>query len=365
MNRTPPRSGVMTLRTLGRGFWIGLVGSIGLHAALLSTGTFTVPKLAEPRIIEARLEAFEPETDFSSIPEIVSKTAKPPTPSSRPPETAPATEPVPAEKHASQSTVAEAITETPSPPASENVAAAAPPLPDIEPPPPGSRPHAVLSQAANNLKELPKHVEIVFQLKGMVSGRQTQNWRREDQRYTIEASSEATGLTAILLSGKMVQKSSGHIGPLGLVPERYDMQRLSGKKESLLFRYGDNVIEASRIDSRKGKRTAELPLLTGAQDPLSSIFQLAMLARENGEGVIVVAGAKRVKGYRYRTLGAETIQTPLGQLQTLHVTRAGDSDKGAVHLWLAIEHRHLPVRITYMDDDGMEWVLETVSIKVE
>lgn len=365
MNRTPPRSGVMTLRTLGRGFWIGLVGSIGLHAALLSTGTFTVPKLAGPRMIEARLETVELEADSPSIPEVVAKAAKPPAPPSQPPATAPETEPVPPEEETSQPTVAETITETPPPPASDNEAAAAPPLPDIEPPPPGSRPHAILSQAANNLKELPRHIELVYQLKGMVSGRQTQNWRREDQRYTIESISEATGLAAIFLSGKMVQKSSGHIGPLGLVPERYDMQRLSGKKESLLFRYGDNVIEASRIDSRKGKRTAELPLLTGAQDPLSSIFQLAMLARENGEGVIVAAGAKRVKGYPYRTLGAETIQTPLGQLQTLHVTRAGDSDKGAVHLWLAIEHRNLPVRITYTDDDGTEWMLETVSINVE
>lgn len=367
MNRMPPCSGVMTLRTLGRGFWIGLVGSIGLHAALLSTGTFTVPKLTGPRIIEARLETIAPDTDSPSIPELVAKTTRPPTPS-RPPATDPVAEPAPPEEQTSQSEGGESIAEAPRHTASENEAqapAAAPPLSEIEPPPPGSRPHAMLSHAASTLKELPRHIEIVYQLKGMVSGRQTQIWRREDQRYTIESSSEATGLAAIFLSGQIIQKSSGHIGPLGLVPERYDMQRLNGKKEILLFRHGDNVIEASRIDSKKGKRTTELPLLTGAQDPLSSIFQLAMVAREDGEGVIVAAGAKRVKGYPYRTLGAETIQTSLGQLQTLHVTRAGDSDKGAVHLWLSIEQRHLPVKITYTDDDGTEWVLEAVSLKVE
>jgi hypothetical protein len=357
----------MTLRTLGRGFWIGLVGSIGLHAALLSTGTFTVPELTGPRMIEARLETRletrKPDADSTPLPKLSTRVPKPPP--SRPAETDLAAEPLAPEDPADQSTVTDTIDESPPPPTSENEAAAAPPLPDVEPPSPGSRPHAMLSHAASTLKELPGHVEIVYQLKGMVSGRQTQIWRRDDQRYTIESSSEATGLAAIFLSGRILQKSSGHIGPLGLVPERYDMQRPNGKKEILLFRHGDNVIEASRIDPKKGTRTTELPLLTGAQDPLSSIFQLAMVAREDGEGVIVAAGAKRIKGYPYLTLGVENIQTPLGKLQTLHVTRAGDSDKGAVHLWLAIEHRHLPVRITYTDDDGAEWVLEAVSLKVE
>ncbi len=371
MNRTPQRSGVMTLRTLGRGFWIGLAGSVGLHAALLSTGTFTTTKWTEPRIIEAQLEILpgtrKPETDSPPIPEVAAKVAKPPTPP-RPAATDLAAEPVPPEEQASKPESGEIIAQAPQASTSENEAqapAAAPPLPVIEPPPPGSRPHAALSHAASNLKELPKYIEIAYQLKGMVSGRQTQIWRREDQRYTIESSSEATGLAAIFLSGKIIQKSSGHIGPLGLVPERYDMQRFNGKKEILLFKPGDNVIDVSRIDPKKGKRTTELPLLTGTQDPLSSIFQLAMIARENGEGVIVAAGAKRVKGYPYRTLGTEIIQTPLGQLQTLHVTRAGDSSKGAVHLWLSIEQRHLPVKITYTDEDGAEWVLEAVSLKVE
>lgn len=362
MNKASPRSGVMTLRTLGRGFWLGLAASIGLHAALLSTGTFTFPKPAEPRIIEARLEV--PETQpVLPAPDVPVKAAEPS--ASQATAKPLATKPVPPAAAANPPDLAKTATASSVPPATENEAAVAPPLPDVAPPPPDSRPHAVLSQAANSLRELPRQVEITYQLKGMVSGRQTQTWRREGPRYAIESSAEATGLAAMFLSGRIVQKSSGHIGPLGLLPERYEMQRFAGKSETLLFKYDDNVIEASRIDSRKGSRTTELPLLTGAQDPLSSIFQLAMVARENSDGVIVAAGAKRVKGYPYRTLGTEAIQTPLGTLQALHVTRAGDAGKDTVHLWLAIEHRHLPVRITYTDDDGTDWALEAVSIKVE
>lgn len=360
----------MTLRTLGRGFWIGLVGSIGLHAALLSTGSFDLPRTIwlKPNVLEARIESEESGTTPQARPEIVSKAEKTPAPLIEPPIADAPPEPAPPADPATLATNAEPVVDANQPPfpaAEESAPAAYPPLPDGEPSQTTGRPHAALSHAAQNLKELPRFIEIVYELKGMVSGRQTQIWRREDNRYTLESTAEATGLAAIFLSGKMTQKSSGRIGPLGLIPEHYEMQRLSGKKEILLFKYDDNLIEASRIDSRKGKRTAELPLITGAQDPLSSVYQLAMIAQDTGEGVIVAAGAKRIKGYPYRSFGTETIQTPLGEVQALHVTRAGDSDKGAVHLWLAPKHRYLPVKITYIDDDGTEWVLEAISIKTD
>jgi hypothetical protein len=45
------------------------------------------------------------------------------------------------------------------------------------------------------------------------------------------------------------------------------------------------------------------------------------------------------------------------------VTRAGDSEKSGTHLWLAPEKYSLPVRVSYIDEDGTQWVLEAVSIK--
>lgn len=265
----------MTLRALGRGFWIGLVGSIVLPAALLSSESFSAP------------------------------------------------------------------------------------------PPQEQKPHAVLTRAAKNLKELPSHVEIVYELKGLISGKQIHRWQRKDHRYTLETSSEATGLAGIFLSSKMTQKSAGHIGERGLIPERYEMLRLSGKREILVFNYAASSIEVKRIDAKKNTRTSELSLPTGTQDPLSSLYQLAMTAQSGGEGLIVIAGTKRVKGYPYRVLGNETQDLPLGKLSTLHVTRTDDSGSGAVHLWLSPEKKFLPVKISYSDEDGREWILLATSITLK
>lgn len=231
--------------------------------------------------------------------------------------------------------------------------------------PPVNKPYAALTRAAENIRELPARIEIVYELQGFLSGRQIHVWQRSGDRYNLEAESEASGLAGLFVHGKMIQKSRGVISTLGLMPEEYENQRSSSKKESLRFDYKANLIESTRIDSKKGKRTLELPLIIGVQDPLSSIYQLAMAARADKDGLLVAASTKRVKGYPYRTLGMETVSTRLGEISTVHVARAGDSEKGAVHLWLATQHFFLPVKMTYIDEDGGDWILEAVSIKTQ
>lgn len=197
----------------------------------------------------------------------------------------------------------------------------------------------------------------------MLSGRQTHRWQMSGERYTLEAVAEATGLASLFIGGRLIQQSSGRIGELGLMPERYEMRRPNGKTEVIEFDYRDNLIRTTRSDPKRGARSLELPLLPGAQDPLTAIYQLAMAARDGKDGLIVAAGAKRVQGYPYRMLGTETLQTPLGETKTLHVLRAGESGRGDTHLWLAVDHHSLPVKMTYVDDDGTEWVSVATSIK--
>lgn len=352
MNLSSKRRGAMSLKTLGRGFWIGLVASLVLHAALIGAGRFQMQRWEDATTLEARIEPAEFKAVPLPEPKAVSKpaaTLQPqPQPDAVPSKSlpnVPVLQPVPAE--------VEPVT-APSLPKAEQAL----PLSTIEPPPQSAQPYAALTQAAQNIRELPAYIEIVYELNGLLSGRQTHVWQRTGQRYTLETEGEVTGLVGFFMSGKMIQRSQGRIGSLGLMPEQYEMRRLSGKKETLRFDYDANLIESNR-----GKRPLELPLLTGAQDPLSSIYQLAMAARDDKDGFIVAVSSKRVKGYPYRTLGTETLRTALGEMKTLHVTRAGESEKGSVHLWLAPERYFLPVKVTYVDEDGTEWVLEAVSIQ--
>jgi hypothetical protein len=350
----------MTLKTVGRAFWFGLAVSLTLHAFFLVKGRFEMPRFEEPPPLEAHLE---PEA-FKAVPE---PRADAPGAAGAPIETPPESQPRQPAPPLPVSQVpvvpsAPAIAEpSPAPPPPEPVL----PLSTAKAPPQSAQPHALLTQAADKLRQLPARIEIVFELKGMVSGRQTHLWQRSGQRYSLETEGEVTGLASLFVSGKLTQQSRGRIGDLGLMPEEYEMQRFSGKRETLSFNYEANAIESSRTDAKRGTRTLELPLITGAQDPLSSIYQLAMAAQDGQDGLIVAASSKKVKGYPYRMLGAETQRTPLGEMRTLHVVRAGDTEKSATHMWLAPAQHSLPVKVTYVDEDGTEWVLEAVSIKTQ
>lgn len=353
---SPPsqRRGVMNLRTVGRAFWIGLAASLALHAFFLVKGKFPLAKLDSSPPLEARLEPEEFDAVRLPEPEPVGEPAAPAQPEPAPQQEPPPPEPFPD---------IPAPPPPPEPPAPVVQAQSAPPLPRAEPPPPSAQPYALLTQAAERIRNLPAHIEIAYELKGMLSGRQTHTWQRSGQRYTLAAVAEATGVASLFIGGQVTQKSSGRIGSLGLMPDRYEMQRPYGKTESLTFDYESNVIESSRTDQKRGTRTRQLPMLPGVQDPLSSIYQLAMAAQDGKDALIVAASSKRVKGYPYRTLGTETLRTPMGEVKTLHIVRAGDSEKSDTHLWLAPEKHSLPVKIIYFDDEGTEWVLEAVSIK--
>lgn len=356
---SPPsqRRGAMSLRTAGRAFWIGLAASLALHAFFLAKGTFPQAQLDASPPLEARLE----DEAFEALPPLAPEPAEP-----APPPVAEAAAPAPAPEPAEPAADTGAVPLTlPAEPATAPQAEPLLPLSRAEPPPPSAQPHALLVEAAERIRNLPARIEIVYELQGMLSGRQVHTWQRSGQRYTLEAVAEATGLTGLFLSGQLVQKSSGRIGPLGLMPERYEIRRPSGKNEMLAFDYAGSIIESGRTDARRGTRTRELPLLTGVQDPLSAIYQLAMAAQDGKDGLIVAASSKKVQGYPYRMLGKETVSTPLGDIKALHVTRAGDPGKSDTHLWLAPERHALPVKISYVDEDGTEWVLEAVSIKTQ
>lgn len=349
---TKERAGVMTVRTLGRGFWLGIIASFLLHALLFSSGSFQIPHWHDEVILEARLEPVEFKAVSLPEPEVISE-AVPASPSPHPTPATSVAKPAP-------------VIDPPLPTTAEMPIAppVIPPLPEAATPAASEKSASTPTQAARSLKTLPSRIEIVFELNGMVSGRQTHRWHREGQHYSLKTEGEVTGLASLFVRGKLTQVSQGKIGNIGLMPEYYEMQRLSGKKETLRFDYDGNVIEASRIDA-KGKRTLELPLLSGAQDPLSAIYQLAMAAQDDGDGLIVAAGAKRIKGYTYHVLGTEKLETALGTLNALHVARAGDSGNSSMHLWLSPEHHYLPVKVTYVDEDGTEWVLETTRIRTE
>ncbi|MBU1224283.1 MAG: DUF3108 domain-containing protein [Gammaproteobacteria bacterium] len=329
-----------------RAWWLAVVGSLLLHAALLGGLRWTQLQWQAPSespAIEARLVPMKP----------VAAPRPPVKPAPPPPRARPAPPPPPAE------TVAEAAA-----PESPDAAAAAMPvvtvtdeLPVIEAPP--ANPPAAEAEAAwPPLNALPPRLDLRFQVHyGLARGEQTLVWINEGEAYTLTSVASATGLAGVFYRGRFVQTSRGRITPRGLAPEEFWDQR-GDKRSSARF---DSANDTLTLTPAKGA-PRHFAYQGEVQDALSLFFQLALTAPP-GDGALAytVFNGKKLRNYAYEVRGETILETALGALRTLHLARRDDGD-GRFEIWLAIDRYYLPVRVLRSDDRGSDMALELLSI---
>ncbi len=54
------------------------------------------------------------------------------------------------------------------------------------------------------------------------------------------------------------------------------------------------------------------------------------------------------------SIDKETLNTPIGELETIVLTKQQQNDKVKRRIWLALDHHMLPIRIVATEDDGLE-----------
>jgi hypothetical protein len=95
-------------------------------------------------------------------------------------------------------------------------------------------------------------------------------------------------------------------------------------------------------------------LQTQTQDALSVFFQLSALLSAMSEPppsgktlTLPIVMAQSLEVWSFKYLGLETVSTPLGEIQALHVQRLPRSkdDRQTVDLWLGVDLAYLPARI--------------------
>lgn len=308
-----------------RVFWWGLAASVLLHLGLLS-GAWVLPPVLinqdEPPPLTARLVNLPPPA------KVLAKAAPPPVkPAPRPPSPLPAPEPP--------------ETETPTAPPDpvEAVAASTDPVPPIasDPAPTTDSPPTPSGPVLNSL---PRRLTLLYRARyGMAAGQQTLLWVNEGDHYTITSIVSAQGLASLFFSGQLVQTSRGRIVATGLQPEEFWDQR-GNKRSQSRFNYATQTV---LTESSKGARTYPLP--AGLQDAQSLLFQLALTAPPATDSDNAVFNGKKVRSYRYRVVGEEDLDTPLGVMRTLHMMRVTDSGAERFEIWLAIDHYYLPVKL--------------------
>ena len=177
--------------------------------------------------------------------------------------------------------------------------------------------------------------------------------QHDGERYRMRTEGRAEGLTALIYSGVLTQSSVGRVTQDGLQPERYTEQRGKRAERWAAVDYAQREVSFSG-----GER---VPLVDGAQDRLSVLLQLSLLARTQPErfaaGRMVEMNEmslRDIERARYESLGDEVLETERGALRTVHLARREPRREGdpSIEVWLGYDHHFVPVRIRITDVGG-------------
>jgi hypothetical protein len=134
-------------------------------------------------------------------------------------------------------------------------------------------------------------------------------------------------------------------------PQHYRYHRSGGDKDKMLSMEFDWANKQVSIDDKKHPWTLDLE--TGVLDKL--VYQISLM-RDLDRGIEQVdyriADGGRLKTYKIRVLGKETITTPLGDIDTVKLTRERDDEsERETTLWCAPALNYLPVKLEHVEDD--------------
>ncbi|HJU70655.1 MAG TPA: DUF3108 domain-containing protein [Paucimonas sp.] len=207
------------------------------------------------------------------------------------------------------------------------------------------------------------HYAILARQGGLtLNGNALLSWSASAGSYAIKTETRA------MLVGKILEAdSSGSIDGYGLAPAQAIEKRFRKAPSTTTFDRDSQTI-------RFTESTASYPLKGGEQDRTSAIWQLISVARaapdkirKGAEWVFFVAGRRDAERWTFRVLQRETIRTALGEIDTLHLSKAPppDSRGQKLDIWLAPALEWYPVRLRFTDEDGdfVEQSLQEITRK--
>jgi hypothetical protein len=334
-----------------RRFIVAVLVSLALHLVAAAGGWLRPPApLPAQPVLEARLERASP-LPTPPLPDRVEPAAKPaprvqprPRPLALPPTAAPAPFAVPQE---------------PEPPAPFGEALAEPPAAAQEPEPQtppavAETPETAAPQASVPARALPRKGRIVYAVHmgtdGYSAGRTVQSWEIGDRTYSLASVSETTGFVDLFRPQRLVYLSRGSVTARGLRPEQFLMSRTRrGRTEEARARFDR---EAGTLTFGRASQEQTVALAEGAQDIVSFMYHLALAPPAPGRIVLPVTNGYRYETYEIDVLPEETIETPMGQLRALPLRQVHRQGAESLAVWLAVEYRHLPVRVRFFDREG-------------
>lgn len=334
MGRPPPIFvAALLLSSLFHLAWLGQAGR-----------WWALPAAEVPFPIEARIDHVTPTAAPASPPARVKRGSPP-----RPPVSArvpaapepvappPAPAPSPPEPAAPEPAPIQPVEPAPTPPSQSSTEPAPPPVPTARALPPRLHLRYAVQSGAD----------------GFTLGLASYTWQVRDGRYSLVSVAEASGITALFVSGKIVQTSEGRVTPAGLQPDQFWIAKGSRRQAPAQFDWTQR-----RLILPGGA----VALPDAAQDLMSFPFHLAMTVEDGASAWrLPVTNGKRLKEYDFRLMGRESLPLAGTPVDTLHV-QGSHPEEGSLDVWLAPARHWLPVRIRTLDQKGKAMVLSLEAV---
>jgi hypothetical protein len=232
------------------------------------------------------------------------------------------------------------------------------PLPAaLEPAPPAPPEPAASAAAPAPAFEWPPSTRLTYTLtgnyRGPVYGQAQVEWLRAGTRYQVHMDLSVGPAFAPLMSRRV--SSEGEVTPEGLRPRRYDEEtRVALREPRRLTVFLDT-------DVVRLANGAEVPRPAGVQDSASQFVQLTWVYTTRPEQLqpgrsveLPLALPRVVQPWTYDVVGVETLATPAGPVEAVHVKPRREPRPGGdltAELWVAPSLQYLPVRIVIRQDE--------------
>lgn len=212
---------------------------------------------------------------------------------------------------------------------------------------------------------LPPSADLSYSIKAqqsglLLDGNAILKWTATGKAFRIETETRAS------LVGKILNaKSEGAIDEYGLAPVSFTETRFHKDPTTTSFNHAGKLISFSASPDT-------YPIRGGEQDRNSAIWQLIAVARaahskfrQNSEWNFFVAGSHDAQSWSFKVDKEESIRTPLGKMNTVHVIKAPppDSKGQRVDIWLSPSLEWYPVRLRFTEANGdfVEQLLSNVA----
>ena len=210
----------------------------------------------------------------------------------------------------------------------------------------------------------PQAVTATYRLTkmGQPFGTAHETFRRDANQYRIESVTSAVGIFALFAKGKIRLLSTGDVTAEGLRPQHFEHHRGDDPAKRIVADFDWEKRSATFHYDGKSE-SAELPSAT--QDRISLLYQF-MFKPPHGAGVeLAMSNGRQINRYLYKVVGEETLNTPAGRFETVHLSKRSGDQRDGTEVWLAKGRHYFPVRIAVDEKDGGTLEQELTSLEIE